>query len=65
MDQLNQVIAKDDYVPIVVLTGDNTLSRARTGAFSRGARFCVRHSIAPSVQLRVQNLLQTRSCICN
>lgn len=61
MDQLGAVIAKDDYVPIVVLTGDNT-SAARERALSHGAHDFVSKPLnRTEVQLRVQNLLQTRS----
>jgi two-component system NtrC family sensor kinase len=61
MDQLSEVIAKDDYVPIVVLTGDNT-SAARERALSHGAHDFVSKPLnRTEVQLRVQNLLQTRS----
>ena len=56
MDQLSEVIAKDDYVPIVVLTGDNT-SAARERALSHGAHDFVSKPLnRTEVQLRVQNL---------
>jgi|SRR5579871_355835 len=61
MDQLGEVIGKEDYVPIVVLTGDNT-SAARERALSHGAHDFVSKPLnRTEVQLRVQNLLQTRS----
>ena len=60
MDRLAEVIAKDDYLPIVVLTGDNT-SAARERALSHGAHdFISKPLNRTEVHLRVQNLLQTR-----
>lgn len=61
MDQLGEVIAKDDYLPILVLTGDST-SAARERALSHGAHDFVSKPLnRTEVQLRVRNLLQTRS----
>jgi two-component system NtrC family sensor kinase len=61
MDQLGELIAKDDYVPILVLTGDNT-SAARERALTHGAHdFISKPLNRTEVQLRVKNLLQTRS----
>jgi two-component system NtrC family sensor kinase len=61
MDQLSGVIAEDDYLPILVLTGDNT-SAARERALSHGAHdFISKPLNRTEVQLRVKNLLQARS----
>jgi two-component system NtrC family sensor kinase len=61
MDQLRERIGKDDYVPILVLTGDNT-SAARERALTHGAHdFISKPLNRTEVQLRVKNLLQTRS----
>jgi two-component system NtrC family sensor kinase len=61
MDQLGGVIAEDDYLPILVLTGDGT-SAARERALSHGAHdFISKPLNRTEVQLRVKNLLQTRS----
>lgn len=61
IDQLGGVIAEDDYLPILVLTGDNT-SAARERALSHGAHdFISKPLNRTEVQLRVKNLLQTRS----
>ncbi len=61
MDRLGDVIAEDDYLPILVLTGDNT-SAARERALSHGAHdFISKPLNRTEVQLRVKNLLQTRS----
>jgi len=60
MDQLATVIPEDDYLPIVVLTGDNT-SEAKERALSHGAHdFLSKPLNKTEVLLRVQNLLQTR-----
>jgi two-component system NtrC family sensor kinase len=60
MDQLRDVIAEDDYLPILVLTGDST-SAARERALSHGAHDFVSKPLnRTEVQLRVKNLLQTR-----
>jgi two-component system NtrC family sensor kinase len=61
MDQLRERIGNDDYVPILVLTGDNT-STARERALTHGAHdFISKPLNRTEVQLRVRNLLQTRS----
>ncbi len=61
LDQLRAVIAKDDYLPILVLTGDST-SAARERALSHGAHDFVSKPLnRTEVQLRVGNLLETRS----
>jgi len=61
IDQLAGVISGDDYVPILVLTGDNT-SEAKQKALSHGAKdFLSKPLNKTEVQLRVKNLLQTRS----
>ena len=60
MDQLATVIPEDDYLPILVLTGDNT-SEAKEKALSHGAHdFLSKPLNRAEVQLRVRNLLQTR-----
>ncbi len=60
MDQLATVIPKDDYLPILVLTGDGT-SEAKEKALSHGAHdFLSKPLNRTEVQLRVKNLLQTR-----
>jgi two-component system, NtrC family, sensor kinase len=61
MDQLAGVIREDDYLPILVLTGDGT-SQAKQQALSRGAHdFLSKPLHGSEVQLRIKNLLQTRS----
>jgi two-component system NtrC family sensor kinase len=61
MDRLAKVVAEDDYLPILVLTGDST-SEARERALSHGAHdFISKPLNRTEVQLRVNNLLQTRS----
>jgi two-component system, NtrC family, sensor kinase len=60
MDQLATVIPEDDYLPILVLTGDNT-SEAKEKALSHGAHdFLSKPLNRTEVQLRVKNLLETR-----
>ena len=60
MDQLATVVPEDDYLPILVLTGDNT-SGAKEQALSHGAHdFLSKPLNRTEVQLRVKNLLQTR-----
>ena len=60
MDQLATVVAPDDYLPILVLTGDNT-SGAKERALSHGAHdFLSKPLNRTEVQLRVKNLLETR-----
>jgi len=61
MDQLATVIPHDDYLPILILTGDNT-SEAKEKALSHGAHdFLSKPLNRTEVQLRVRNLLQTRN----
>src|SRR5579863_10194415 len=61
LDQLATVIPKDDYVPVLVLTGDAS-SAAKERALSRGAHdFLSKPLNRTEVQLRVRNLLQNRS----
>jgi signal transduction histidine kinase len=61
LDQLAKVIPQDDYVPVLVLTGDAS-SGAKEQALSRGAHdFLSKPLNRTEVQLRVQNLLQSRS----
>jgi two-component system NtrC family sensor kinase len=60
MDQLASVISGDDYLPILVLTGDHT-SEAKEKALSHGAHdFLSKPLNRTEVTLRVRNLLQTR-----
>jgi two-component system NtrC family sensor kinase len=60
LDQLAGVINGDDYLPVIVLTGDGTL-QAKEKALSHGAHdFLSKPLNSTEVQLRVRNLLQTR-----
>jgi two-component system NtrC family sensor kinase len=60
MDQLRAVISKDDYLPILVLTGDSS-AEAKENALSHGASdFLSKPLNQTEVELRVKNLLQTR-----
>jgi two-component system NtrC family sensor kinase len=60
MDLLASVIPADDYLPVLVLTGDAS-SQAKATALSRGAHdFLSKPLNRTEVQLRVRNLLQTR-----
>lgn len=60
LDQLARVIHDDDYLPVIVLTGDSTLE-AKEQALSRGAKdFLSKPLNRVEMQLRVKNLLQTR-----
>jgi two-component system NtrC family sensor kinase len=60
LDQLNQLIPKDDYLPVLVLTGDAS-SEAKERALSHGASdFLSKPLNHTEVELRVKNLLQTR-----
>jgi two-component system sensor histidine kinase/response regulator len=60
MIQLSTMIAEDDYLPILVLSGDGT-SGAKEKALSRGAHdFLSKPLNRTEVELRVNNLLQTR-----
>jgi two-component system, NtrC family, sensor kinase len=60
LDLLATVIPEDDYLPVLVLTGDNT-SEAKEKALSHGARdFLSKPLNRTEVQLRVKNLLETR-----
>jgi len=60
MDQLAGVISQDDYLPILVLTGDSR-SAAKEQALSHGAHdFLSKPLNRTEVQLRVKNLLETR-----
>jgi two-component system, NtrC family, sensor kinase len=60
MDQLAAIIPNDDYLPVLVLTGDST-SEAKERALSHGAHdFLSKPLNRTEVQLRVKNLLQTR-----
>ncbi|MBV9768471.1 MAG: response regulator [Bryobacterales bacterium] len=60
MDLLATVIPEDDYVPILVLTGDGT-AEAKEKVLSHGAHdFLSKPLNRTEVQLRVKNLLETR-----
>ena len=60
LDQLNKLIPKDDYLPVLVLTGDGS-SEAKERALSHGASdFLSKPLNHTEVELRVKNLLQTR-----
>jgi putative two-component system response regulator len=60
MARLRPMIADDEYVPILVLTADVTLS-TRQRALALGANdFLVKPSDATEVALRIRNLLTTR-----
>jgi two-component system NtrC family sensor kinase len=60
MVQLATVVPEDDYLPILVLTGDGT-SEAKEKALSHGAHdFLSKPLNRTEVQLRVKNLLEAR-----
>jgi two-component system NtrC family sensor kinase len=60
LDQMATVTPKDDFLPILVLTGDST-SAAKENALSHGAHgFLSKPLNLIEVQIRVKNLLQTR-----
>jgi two-component system NtrC family sensor kinase len=60
LDLLATVIPDDNYLPVLMLTGDNT-SEAKEKALSHGARdFLSKPLNRAEVQLRVKNLLETR-----
>lgn len=60
MDQLEPLIPKDSYLPILVLTADISPS-AKQRALSRGARdFLTKPFDFLEVFLRIRNLLETR-----
>jgi signal transduction histidine kinase/DNA-binding response OmpR family regulator len=60
LDQLAAVIGEDDYVPVLVLSGDVT-SAAKEEALARGANDYLSKPLnSAEVRLRVGNLLQTR-----
>jgi PAS domain S-box-containing protein len=60
MDWMASVTAKDDYMPILVLTGDGSFE-AKQKALSHGAHdFLHKPLNRAEVQLRVRNLLETR-----
>jgi len=60
LDQLDMLIPKDDYLPVLVLTGDGS-SQAKERALSHGASdFLSKPLNHTEVELRVKNLLQTR-----
>jgi len=60
MKQLSGVIPETDYLPVLVLSGDDT-SETRANAVSHGANdFLSKPLNRTEVRLRVKNLLQTR-----
>jgi two-component system NtrC family sensor kinase len=60
LDLLATVIPADDYLPVLVLTGDST-SEAKEKALTHGAHdFLSKPLNRTEVQLRVKNLLETR-----
>jgi two-component system NtrC family sensor kinase len=60
MDQMATVTGEDDYLPILILTGDGR-SEAKEKALSHGAHdFLSKPLNRTEVQLRVRNLLETR-----
>ena len=60
LEQLASAIPPDDYLPVVILTGDAT-AEARERALSRGAHdFLAKPLNRTEVCLRVGNLLETR-----
>lgn len=60
LDRLAEIIPWDDYLPVLMLTGDAT-SEAKEKAFSRGAHdFLTKPLNRSEVRLRVRNLLETR-----
>jgi putative two-component system response regulator len=60
MEQLKGRIAEGDFVPILVLTADNT-SQARQRALTMGAKEFLTKPVDPTeVVLRIKNLLETR-----
>lgn len=60
LDQLATVIPEDDYLPVLMLTGDSS-SEAKERALSHGAHdFLSKPLNRTEVQLRVKNLLETR-----
>lgn len=60
MDRLRSVIAQDDFVPILVLTGDLS-SESRRRALAGGAKdFVSKPFDRDEVLLRIRNLLDTR-----
>jgi two-component system, NtrC family, sensor kinase len=60
LDQLATAIPREDYLPVLILTGDGT-SEAKEKAFSRGAHdFLTKPLNRTEVRLRVRNLLETR-----
>lgn len=60
LDQLATVTAKDDYLPVLILTGDGS-SEAKERTLSHGASdFLSKPLNQTEVKLRVGNLLQTR-----
>lgn len=60
LDQLATAVPRNDYLPVLILTGDGT-SEAKEKAFSRGAHdFLTKPLNRTEVRLRVRNLLETR-----
>lgn len=60
LDLLSKYIAKDDYLPIIILTADATIA-AKRKALALGAKdFLTKPFDAIETMLRVWNLLETR-----
>ncbi len=60
LEQLARLVPEDDYLPVLMLTGDVT-SEAKEKAFSRGAHdFLTKPLNRTEVRLRVRNLLERR-----
>ena len=60
LDLLSGAIPKDEFLPILMLTGDGT-NEAKQQAFTRGAHdFLSKPLNRNEIQLRIKNLLQTR-----
>lgn len=64
LEQLNGVVPRDDYLPVLMLTADITPA-AKQRALEAGVQdFLTKPFDATEVRLRIRNLLQTRSLHC-
>jgi len=60
LELLGRLVPQDDYLPMLMLTGDAT-SEAKEKAFTRGAHdFLTKPLNRTEIRLRVRNLLETR-----
>jgi putative two-component system response regulator len=60
LDRINKMIPKDDYVPVIMLTGDTSLE-AKQAALAMGAKdFIAKPFEFSECLLRIRNLLETR-----